>query len=76
MLFKRERVRDPLHNLIEFEANEFENAMWQVVQARPFQRLRRIKQPGFSELVYPGATARQLMRLVDYQLDTIGDQRR
>lgn len=30
--------------------------MWDVLQTRPFQRLRRIKQLGFSEMVYPGAT--------------------
>lgn len=56
MPFKRQVVRDPLHNLIEFRADEFEDAMWRVLQTRPFQRLRRIKQLGFSELVYPGAT--------------------
>jgi HD superfamily phosphohydrolase len=56
MSFVAQRIRDPLHNLIEFSADEFENAMWRVIQTRPFQRLRRIKQLGFTELVYPGAT--------------------
>ncbi|KAB2832069.1 MAG: HD domain-containing protein, partial [Candidatus Dadabacteria bacterium] len=56
MAFKRQRIRDPLHNLVEFQADEFENVMWRVLQTAPFQRLRRIKQLGFSELVYPGAT--------------------
>ncbi len=54
------RVRDPVHNLIEFGATkasrEIELALWQVIQTPPFQRLRRIKQLGFSELVFPGAT--------------------
>jgi uncharacterized protein len=69
-----QRIRDPLHDLIEFGNSELERTLWKVVQTRPFQRLRRIKQLGFSDLVYPGAchsrfahsigvfhTARQLM---------------
>jgi HD superfamily phosphohydrolase len=76
---KRQRIRDPVHDLIEFdEGDGFESMLWRVVQTEPFQRLRRIRQLGFSELVYPGAThtrfahslgvfhtARQLMRIVD-----------
>ncbi|MHB1302954.1 MAG: HD domain-containing protein [Acidiphilium sp.] len=57
---KVQRVRDPVHNLIEFGASkateELELVLWDVIQTRPFQRLRRIKQLGFSELVFPGAT--------------------
>ena len=60
MPFKRQRIRDPLHNLIEFRADHFENTMWKVLQTRSFQRLRRVKQLGFSELVYPGATHTRL----------------
>lgn len=73
-----QRIRDPLHDLIEFSMeSELERTLWKVVQTRPFQRLRRIKQLGFSDLVYPGAshtrlahsvgvfhTARQLMEVV------------
>lgn len=54
--YKTQRIRDPLHDLIEFKAEQFENVMWDVVQTRPFQRLRRVKQLAFSELVFPGAT--------------------
>jgi hypothetical protein len=75
---KRQRVRDPLHNLIEFdEGDPFERMLWRVVKTAPFQRLRRIRQLGFSDFVYPGAThsrfihslgvfhiARQLMSIV------------
>lgn len=55
-MFRAQRIRDPLHNLIEFRANEFDNVLWSVIQTGAFQRLRRVKQLGFSELVYPGAT--------------------
>lgn len=55
-----ERIRDPVHNLIEFHKDGFEEHCWRVVQTAPFQRLRRIKQLGFSELVYPGATHSRL----------------
>lgn len=75
---KRQRIRDPLHNLIEFdEGDPFERMLWRIIRTPEFQRLRRIKQLGFSDLVYPGAshsrfihslgvfqTARQLMRIV------------
>jgi uncharacterized protein len=77
---RSQRIRDPIHDLITFEsrnANQLEGVLWQVMQKRPFQRLRRIKQLGFSEFVYPGAThtrfahsigvfhtARQLMEVV------------
>lgn len=77
MSYAPQRVRDPIHNIISFAANEFEDVIWQIIQTRPFQRLRRIKQLGFSDNVYPGAThsrfahsvgvfhtARQLMEVV------------
>lgn len=73
-----QRVRDPVHNLIVFDTDQqLERLLWNVLCSRPFQRLRRIKQLGFSELVYPGAThtrfahsigvfqtARELMEIV------------
>lgn len=74
---KPQRIRDPVHNLIEFGTDQFEHTIWQVIQTRPFQRLRRVRQLGFSELVFPGAThtrfahsigvfhtARRLMRII------------
>lgn len=51
-----QRIRDPLHDLIEFDTGRFEQMLWQVIQSPPFQRLRRVRQLGFSEYVYPGAT--------------------
>lgn len=56
------RVRDPVHDLIEFcattnpDQHQLERVLWDVINTRPFQRLRRVKQLGFSELVFPGAT--------------------
>lgn len=63
---KPQRVRCPVHNLIEFGSTtdraqkQLELELWRVVETRPFQRLRRIKQLGFSELVFPGATHTRL----------------
>jgi HD superfamily phosphohydrolase len=51
-----QRIRDPIHDLIEFNDQQFEQMCWRLIQTPVFQRLRRIKQLGFSELVYPGAT--------------------
>jgi HD superfamily phosphohydrolase len=86
MSFKRQRIRDPLHNLIEFPDDHFHHVMWQVIQTSQFQRLRRIKQLGFSDIVYPGAThsrfghslgvfhtARKLMNIVKGHLDRSHD---
>jgi HD superfamily phosphohydrolase len=52
-----QRIRDPIHNLIAFSTNAPDDPLlWELVQTAPIQRLRRIKQLGFSEFVYPGAT--------------------
>jgi HD superfamily phosphohydrolase len=45
-----------VHNLIEFGTDQFEHTLWRVIQTPPFQRLRRIRQLGFSEFIFPGAT--------------------
>lgn len=54
---KPQRIRCPVHNLIEFGTDQFEQVLWRVIQTRPFQRLRRIRQLGFSEFVFPGRDA-------------------
>lgn len=72
-----QRIRDPIHSLIEFHDDDLEPLLWQAIQTRPFQRLRRVKQLGFSDYVYPGAshsrfshsvgvfhTARQLVSVI------------
>jgi uncharacterized protein len=84
---KPQRIRDPLHNLIEFGTSQFEQVLWRIIQTRPFQRLRRVKQLGFSELVYPGAThtrfahsvgvfhtARHLMGIIERHIKEGGHQ--
>src|SRR5271165_1472285 len=80
---KQQRIRDPLHDLVEFnvETSQLEGVLWRIIQTRSFQRLRRIKQLGFSDFVYPGAThsrllhsvgvfhtARRLMKVIDKYL--------
>lgn len=60
MTRKVQRVRDPVHNLIQFNDNDLDQACWNALATRPLQRLRRIKQLGFSDYVYPGATHSRL----------------
>lgn len=49
---KSKIINDPLHGFITFSVP----GVYEVVQHRFFQRLRRIRQLGMSECVYPGAT--------------------
>jgi HD superfamily phosphohydrolase len=51
-----QRLRDPVHDLIEFSDSAFERMIWKLLETPEFQRLRRIRQLGFSDLVFPGAT--------------------
>src|SRR5215831_5018540 len=51
---ERPRVfRDPVHGLVSFQGEDA--ALGCVLDTRPFQRLRRIRQDGFASFVYPGA---------------------
>jgi uncharacterized protein len=62
---KDQRIRDPIHNLIKFQAgHEDDHVLWRLVQSAPVQRLRRIKQLGFSDFVYPGATHTRFSHVV------------
>lgn len=76
---KTQRIRDPIHDLIIFdEKSEVDQLAWRLLETSEFQRLRRIKQLGVSEFVFPGAThsrfshsigvfhiARKLSNLID-----------
>ncbi len=84
-MIKERRIRDPVHDLIPFNTGKFEQMAWKLLELPEFQQLRRIKQLGFSELVFPGAThtrfahsvgvfhtARDLAKCIE---DQIGPQR-
>lgn len=69
-------VADPIHGDIGLTRLEM-----QIVDSRPFQRLRRVKQLGSTHLVYPGATHTRFshslgaVRTVQMLLDAAVEQR-
>lgn len=55
--FRTQRLRDPIHGLIVFrKGDKLDELAWRLINTPEFQRLRRIKQLGVSEFIYPGAT--------------------
>jgi HD superfamily phosphohydrolase len=48
-------IRDPVHDLIAFDDNPVDRLLLNLINAKEVQRLRRIKQLGFTELVFPAA---------------------
>ena len=48
-------VRDPVHDLIAFEDNPSDRLLLALIDTKEIQRLRRIKQLGFTELVFRAA---------------------
>ena len=57
----KRRIRDPVHGLVVFggrdgHGNETDRIAWRLLDTTELQRLRRIRQLGFADLVYPGAT--------------------
>lgn len=49
-------IRDPIHNIIQFDKIKCGDLLVNLINCKEFQRLRRIKQLGMSDLVFPGAT--------------------
>jgi HD superfamily phosphohydrolase len=47
-------ICDPIHDLITFENTSWDRLLLKLINTREFQRLRRIKQLGLSEMVFPG----------------------
>jgi HD superfamily phosphohydrolase len=48
-------IRDPVHNIVPFEDGSCDQLLLKLINTKEFQRLRRIKQLGLSQLVFPGA---------------------
>ena len=48
-------LHDAVHRLIPFEGNSVDKLLLRLIDTQEFQRLRRIKQLGFTENVFPGA---------------------
>lgn len=86
---EKQRLRDPIHGLIVFHRDDLiDRVAWELLQTADFQKLRRIKQLGVSEFVFPSAThtrfahsigvfhnARKLMEVVRREEGEL-DQRR
>lgn len=54
---RRTSMADPIHGLIQFDRSDVsQNILLTVMNSRAFQRLRRIRQMGLAEFVFPGAT--------------------
>ena len=93
-LCRDQRIRDPVHGLITFylATDRTDFLAWRLLASPAMQRLRRIRQLGFAEIVYPGAAhsrfahgvgayhmARRLLAVIRYRLNAqkkVFDERR
>jgi HD superfamily phosphohydrolase len=48
-------IRDPVHDIIQFEDTPCDRLLLSLIDTPEFQRLRRIRQLGMSDLVFPSA---------------------
>ena len=48
-------IRDPVHDIVPFEDSACDRLLLELINAREFQRLRRVRQLGVSNFVFPGA---------------------
>lgn len=54
---RTQRLRDPVHGLIVFQHDQpVDQLAWRLIGTPEFQRLRRIRQLGVAEFVFPSAT--------------------
>jgi uncharacterized protein len=80
---KTERIRDPIHDIIVFDDDGLvDESVWALLKTPDMQRLRRIKQLGVSEFVFPSAShsrfahsvgvfhnARRLVRIIQREIN-------
>lgn len=75
--------RDPVHDIIRFDKRK-DKLVLELIDSKEMQRLRRIKQLGFSSITYPGAehsrfahslgTAYLMKRVIDHLTKQRGEQ--
>jgi HD superfamily phosphohydrolase len=46
-------IRDPVHDAITFSNSKIDKLLLQLINSPEFQRLRRVRQLGFADMVYP-----------------------